>query len=500
MVAEDSSSAGGATSRRRLGRNDPCCCGSGRKYKRCCLERDSAARRKECTAALPPWIIDGRGKLQLFEKYACKVFDLPGLLGSLSDGRRDPDIPTYPVVNSIFHAGLLRLPSINALEGDLEDADFQKLIGLKPNQGTKAFSAEVIDNVLDKLDLSGPRGCIEEVVWRAERNKAFRDDTYGTLRCVAIDGWEPFASYDRHCPHCLVRKVKVKRAGSEVEEVDQYYHRYVVAILVAPLLDLVLGIEPVRNDEARREVGEDAKHEGELTAAHRLMDSLHETYGSFIDAVVLDALYANGPVMTKLDRYNWGGFIVLKKGSDEPLKEALAQWQGQPPRKSFDDTEAREHIDFWDVDDIDTLDTYKGKVRVVRATVTKANKGDARGDKPPTTWCFAVVGQRARKAGLATALKTIRARWHIENTAFNQWVQHWNLAHVYHHTNNALLAVLLLWSLVFNLLQLFVYRRLKRQRSPKDPTDTIRHIVEKMLRELGTIPAPLPWAALVDTS
>ena len=25
-----------------------------------------------------------------------------------------------------------------------------------------------------------------------------------------------------------------------------------------------------------------------------------------------------------------------------------------------------------------------------------------------------------------TALKIIRARWHIENTAFNQWIQHWN--------------------------------------------------------------------------
>ena len=31
----------------------------------------------------------------------------------------------------------------------------------------------------------------------------------------------------------------------------------------------------------------------------------------------------------------------------------------------------------------------------------------------------------------------------------------------------------------FNLLQLFIYRRLKRPRRPKDPTDTIRHIVER---------------------
>ncbi len=41
-----------------------------------------------------------------------------------------------------------------------------------------------------------------------------------------------------------------------------------------------------------------------------------------------------------------------------------------------------------------------------------------------------------------------------------------------------------------NLLQLFVYRRLGRCRRPKDPTDTIRHIVEVMLRDVATLPAP----------
>jgi hypothetical protein len=31
----------------------------------------------------------------------------------------------------------------------------------------------------------------------------------------------------------------------------------------------------------------------------------------------------------------------------------------------------------------------------------------------------------------------------------------------------------------------------------KDPTDTIRHIVEVMLREVATLPEPIPWAALL---
>ena len=229
---------------------------------------------------------------------------------------------------------------------------------------------------------------------------------------------------------------------------------------------------------------------GELTAARRLLESLHDTYGGFLDAFVLDALYATGPVMTQLAGYGYGGFLVLKKEKNEPLQEALTLWEIQGRCEKYEDPDRKEQVQFWDVDDIETLDTYKGKVRAVRAVLTKPGA-------EPSTWCFAIIGQRARQLGCRTALRIIRSRWHIENTGFHQWLSYWNLAHVFRHTQNALSAILLLWTLAFNLLQLFIYRRLGRCRRPKDPTDTIRHIVEVMLREMATLPAPIPWAALL---
>jgi hypothetical protein len=451
---------------------------------------------KQVPAGLPGWLVHSRRKLHQFEKYICNVFRLPQLLASLTDGRRGAEIPTFDVVNSLFHTAVLRIPSINALEGDLKQADFQKLIGRAPKQGVKAFSADVVANVLDSLNLDQIADDVAEVIGQAERNKAFREGSYGALRCVAIDGWEPFCSYHRHCPQCLVRRVETMGASGEVESVDQYYHRYVVALLVGPLIDVVLAIEPVRNKQARMANGEKEldRDEGELTAAHRLLDKLHETYGSFIDAFIFDGLYPNGPLLTKLTTLNYEALIVLRNTNNEPLKEALALWQGQPPCKVVDDPETAEHIEFWDVDELETLDTYKGKIRVIRAEVSKTRP------RPTTnTWCAAIIGHRARKLSVGTALKAVRARWHIENTAFHQWVKYWNLSHVFRHTANALMAVLLLWSLAFNLLQLFVYRRLRRPRRPKDPTDTIRHIVEVMLREVATLPEPLSWGALLDS-
>jgi len=483
-----------ATPRPRPDRNDPCPCGSHRKYKRCCQKRDETSAHKQREVELPAWILDSDRKLHRFEKYACKVYGLPRLLRSFTDGRRDPDIPTLDVVNSLFHGALLRRPSINAIEGDMKKADCQMVIGRKAEPDAKAFSAEVVYNVLDKLDLGGLRHGVEDVLWKAERNKAFRDGSYGALRCVALDGWEPFCSYDRHCSHCLTREVSVKNPTTgEVEKRTQYYHRHVVAMLIGPLLDLVLDIEPVLSAEARHDLGENAHHEGELTAAHRLIDRLHETYGTFIDALVFDALYANGPVMTKLDACGYGGFIVLKKDGNEPLKEALAFWEGQEPCDRRYDDDKKEHVEFWDVDDLHTLETYPGKVRVIRAVITKE-------DGTRKTWCLGIVGKRARKISRQTALTIVRSRWHLENTGFGQWVKYWNLGRVYRHTPNAILAVLLLWMLVFNLLQLFVYRRLKRERKPKDPCDTILSIVAEMFRDLGAIPEPIPWEGLANAA
>lgn len=53
---------------------------------------------------------------------------------------------------------------------------------------------------------------------------------------------------------------------------------------------------------------------------------------------------------------------VLKEDNHEPLKEALALWQDQGPREEHQDPGKKEHLQFWDSDEIETLDTYKGRV------------------------------------------------------------------------------------------------------------------------------------------
>jgi len=142
-----------------VGRNAPCPCG-GSKYKKCCLLRGrlpgASSPSAGGTGELPDWIINSRRKLHQFDKCACNV-GLPRLLGGLSDGRREPRIPTFDVVNSRFHTAVLGILSLNALEGDLREADFQRLIGGRPSQEVEVFSGDVVANVLHTLDLEDAR-------------------------------------------------------------------------------------------------------------------------------------------------------------------------------------------------------------------------------------------------------------------------------------------------------------------------------------------------------
>ena len=432
----------------------------------------------------------GRRRFRQCLSYARKVFDLDALLGGIHDTRSRQHIATALVMRILFFVGLLRLRSFNALDPMLAEPWMQRALGVVVEEGKKACSVDTLGYVLDRVKLETARHTVIQVNKQAERNKVFREGWYGAKRFVAIDGWELYSSYHRCCSGCLTRKVRV---GNEV--VTQYYHRYVVALYVDQQLDVVLDIEQVRSADVRKdleEVGpnEVAGHEGELTAAKRLVSRLHETYGRWLDILLLDALYANGPFFTLAKECGYGVIVTLKKSHNEPFKEALSVW-GEQRAERVVRNDKGEQVELWDCPELRTLSTYDGPIRVVRGVVHNDSW------KKPKTWCFGVTG---KAAGLSSArvLDAGRARWHIENTAFYQFVEYWPFAHVFHHGAVALPALLWIFCLAFNLLQIFTYRQLLgygRARG-KDVTRTFLRLVDEMRGDLARLDELIAW----DTS
>jgi hypothetical protein len=263
----------------------------------------------------------GRGRLHQLIAYARKVYGLAGLLGRVEDSRRKPGTKASLVAAAVLYTGLLRIRSFNALEPRLREKAFLRMVGVQRGR-MRLCSVDTLSRALRVTDLESARAVSVAIVQKAERNKVFREGWHGALRYVAIDGWEPFCSRHRHCSHCLVRQVRVKQGDDSVVEVPEYYHRFAAAMLIDKRFDLLLDFEPLLPKDLRPIAPKAAKgkthtvvkadeDEGELTAAARLIKRVKQTF-PWLDVVVADALYANGPFLTtvmKLDlRFRqWGG-------------------------------------------------------------------------------------------------------------------------------------------------------------------------------------------------
>lgn len=433
-------------------------------------------------------IVTGR-RLRSLLGYARKVYGVSGLLDRVTDSRPRPIIETALVARILLLLALLRVRSFNALEPKLAEAQWRRLLGLPDDGAKRICSVDAIAYVLQRIAVDSVRAVLVAIVKKAERNKILREGWHGALRFVAIDGWEPFCSRSRCCDACLTRQITIGE-GKHKHQVTEYYHRYVVAMLLDEHLELVLDMEPVRSADMRQEAGDvhARGHEGELTAAKRLVRRLRDTYGRLLDVLVCDALYSNGPFLSVAKDCGFGVIAVVKKTTDEPLKDALAIWGHKPPQQTRQDDNKHERIELWDCPGVHTLETYDGPIRVVRALVHKPER------KTPHQWCFAVTG-KAAKLSSSKVLLVGRARWHIENTGFAQWTLFWPLAHVFTHGPAATTAMLWFFFVAFNLMQLFVYRQLGgygRDRG-RDVTRTLLRLVDEMRDELARLDQPVAW-------
>jgi hypothetical protein len=437
----------------------------------------------------------GEHRLQEIVAYGRKTYDLRQRLRAVRDGREGPDIAPSLVAASVLFCGLLRIRSFNALEPRLGERRFRRLIDAEDLDAS--LSADTLSRSLRTMALETVRPLNVEMIKQAERNKAFREGWYGALRYAAFDGWEPICSYEQHCTGCLVRMIKVKQSDGEVKEVPQYYHRYVVAMMIDDRLDLALDIEPLLPHDLRpKGAAKDAEDEGELTAARRLLRRVKKTY-PWIDCTVTDGLYANGPWLTLVKELRMSAISVMRKEGDEPLKEALSIWGDEPAQRVVEDKKAGERIELWDCRDLRTLSSYDGPIRVVRGRVSELDEADAADATQSTTWCMVVTGEKANRLADRLVLAVARGRWHIENTGFHQWTTRWEFAHVFVHDAHGILALYWLFFAAFNLLTLFLYRQLRcfgRDRG-KDVTQTISRLIDLMLENLARLDRS-PW----DTS
>lgn len=305
---------------------------------------------------------------------------------------------------------------------------------------------------------------LRELLWqhydKRKRNKSLRPAWKG-LFVLIFDGHECGATYRRCWPGALKRKVKTQDG-----EREQYYYRFVTAMLIHGKGQLLLDLEPQRP-------GQD-----EIAAATRLFLRLVERYPRAFDLVAGDALYLNPDLCRLMGRHGKYFLAVLKNENRDLIVDARALFcELEPSRWDAEGT----HIEAWDVDAVTTWSQLGELVRVVRTieTTTVHRQLTKKDEVQKVEWMWA-TSLPTRQADTRGVVHLGHKRWTIENEGFNELVNEWEGDHIYHHDPNAIQACYLLLFLAYNIFHALLALNVKPQRRQRH---TVRYFVRLIIAD-----------------
>ena len=415
-------------------------------------------------------------ELAQFLGYATKVFALGRTARSVRSDRPYAKIPTRPLFLTLLLGAVLRFGSYHDLAKQTKRRRWRHLI-----HWSRSISDDALHYVSERLHLEDLRQELASAAKQLKANKAMESAKISGLLFLSLDANEHFASRSRCCPCCGQREVQVTDAQGQKHTVIEYYHRFVLAQINGPKLNVVLDLEPIRPGEE------------EAQAALRLLGRLRRVFGvRFFDAITLDSWYVQGPFLRAVEKLGWLWVVVLKQERMEVLGEARALSAGQKPQLRFTDKAREREVQLWEVKDLSFSQGYgyHRKVRVVHTheqwTERKVVGGQSVCRPQSSDWWWMAAAKLDVYPG-PVIYQAGHRRWGIENKAFNELTQFYHLEHCYHHEPVAMLAQLLILMLGFLLFSAYAVLHSQPIRLGQATHKELAHGLDLALE------ADLPW-------
>ena len=340
--------------------------------------------------------------------YSRKIFSLTDALDGLDDNRQKPEIPAHVFPKAILILWLCRMRSLNELDQYRCQSSLRRFLRHEMPSGDQ------VANVSEVMDVSGLRRILGKMYHRIARNKVLKP--LKGHRLGIVDGHEINSSYERCCKECLQRRITVNG-----QERIQYYHRAVVFLLSGPSFRLLLDFELLKP-------GDD-----EGTAAMRLIERVIENYPRSFDILLGDGLYPQARIFKLLRKHGKHAIVVLKDERRDVLEDARSLF---PKKPSLSYNENGVSYQCWDVDNLDSWDSYKDKVRVVRSleakTIKEKKDGKTVKKEQTTEWVW-ITTLPIAEVPTRNIVIFGHERWRIENEGFNELSNHWHADHYFHH-------------------------------------------------------------------
>ena len=339
---------------------------------------------------------------------------------------RDPQAPnfTYPLEAIVFQALLMflgRLGSRRQIEFLLRTEAAAKTFGAVFGV-SKVAHGDTVNDLLCAVDPAQMQEVVSSMTETLIRNKTlYSQRLLGAYFCIAIDGTGTVSYRERHCEHCLTRTHNEKTT---------YYHNVLEAKLVTPNgFALSIMSEFIENADP-----DASKQDCELKAFYRLAPRLKQRFPKLAFVLLLDGLFAGGPVFEICRRNAWKFIVNLKDDGLPSLNEEFRTLCALNPGDRLSVSTGagetiRQHLSWANA--IDYVDTKKQPhtLSVFECRETKPGQGGQ--DKTTTfRWVTNFIVKSANAFALAN--QGGRLRWKIENEGFNtQKTGGYGLEHAY---------------------------------------------------------------------
>ena len=331
---------------------------------------------------------------------------------------------------------------------------------------------ETLNHYLGHVEPGQLHSLRRQGVHRLIRMKALDDSRLMGHVMIAIDGTGQLHFPERHCEHCLTKVVQGKTI---------YYHHILEAKLVTPEgLAISVGSEFIENS-----VPGATKQDCELKAFERLAARLGKHYPQLPICLLLDALYAKGPVFDLCRRNRWKFIISFKKGSLPALWREYVSLRRQSRQERLarlaTDKRPAQHF-AW----VEHLPHVDGQGRTHNLAAFQCLEKNADGRWRRFAWLTNFSVNPA--AVVALANRGGRCRWKIENEGFNiQKTGGFNLEHAYSLANRQMDNFYVLMQIAHTILQLLEHGNLL-SRNAKELFGSLANLARRLTESLRNHP------------
>lgn len=379
----------------------------------------------------------------LVEEVACVYHQmLPAILVKLSrikDYRKPGSVKhkattlmAYGILMFVYHMGSRR----QATRELAKDIFFENLKSIFPELETLPHS-DTLARLLENIDVSEIQECMIEIFKDLVRKKKFRYHLVNKGFLIAVDGTQKMYRDYQWDEKCLERNI-----GKD-QQIQQFYVYTLDSVIVLsngitlPFITIFLKNEDYIKGETKQDC--------ERKAFKRMAKKLREVFRKSPLTLVLDGLYACGPIISLCKSNEWDFMIVLKEdGMSELWQEALGLADLDSDHRVRVHWGEREQNYFWANGIEYDYGENKRKTEIINVIICyeiwqedhKRSSGDI--EEKQTRYAWISSKPLTEKNVFFRCTKVARYRWKIENNILVEKHQGYEFEHCYSYIWNAM--------------------------------------------------------------